>query len=118
MEINTHYLNHVQVAEVISEDVLVKTAHDGLELLANLYYQGFEWIILHEKNVTPDFFDLKNGLAGEVLQKFSNYRVRLAIVGKFQYPGKSVRDFIFESNKIGHINFVSTVDEAITKLTK
>ena len=39
-------------------------------------------------------------MAGEILQKFSNYRVRLAIVGDFTpYSSKSIKDFIYESNK-------------------
>lgn len=37
-------------------------------------------LILDEKDLSPDFFDLRTGLAGEVLQKFTNYRARLAIV--------------------------------------
>jgi hypothetical protein len=74
-------------------------------------------VILHEKNITPDFFDLKTGTAGEILQKFSNYRVRLAIVGDFSaYPGQSIRDFIFESNKRKHINFVGSIAEAVERL--
>ena len=69
--------------------------------------------------MTPAFFELKNGMAGEILQKFSNYRVRLAIVGDFsRYTSKSINDFILESNKTGHINFVPTVTEALLKLSK
>lgn len=57
-------------------------------------------------------------MAGEILQKFSNYRVRLAIVGDFtSYSGKSIRDFIYESNKKGQINFVSTTEEALNVLS-
>jgi hypothetical protein len=37
-------------------------------------------LILDEKQLGPDFFDLRTGFAGELLQKFSNYRARLAIV--------------------------------------
>jgi hypothetical protein len=37
-------------------------------------------LLLDESQLGPDFFDLRTGLAGEVLQKFTNYRVRLAIV--------------------------------------
>ena len=118
MKIETHTVHQTKIAEVISDDVLVKTAEDGLDLLGTLYYEGFDKIILHEKNITPDFFDLKNGIAGEILQKFSNYRVPLALVGDFsKYPGKSMRDFIFESNKTGHVNFVSAVAEALDKLS-
>ena len=59
-----------------------------------------------------DFFDLKNGIAGEILQKFSNYRVSLIIVGDFsKYASKSLNDFIYESNKGRHINFVASTTE-------
>jgi len=51
--------------------------------MADIYYQGFDAIILHEKTITPVFFDLKTGIANEILQKFSNCRMRLAIVGDF-----------------------------------
>ena len=45
-------------------------------------------------------------MAGEILQKFSNYRVRLAIIGSFeQCIAKSIRDFIYESNNGKQINF-------------
>jgi hypothetical protein len=37
-------------------------------------------LLLDEGQLGADFFDLRTGLAGEVLQKFTNYRVRLAIV--------------------------------------
>lgn len=37
-------------------------------------------LVLDEQQLAPDFFDLRTGLAGEVLQKFTNYRARLAIV--------------------------------------
>ena len=37
-------------------------------------------LLLDETQLSPEFFDLRTGLAGEVLQKFTNYRARLAIV--------------------------------------
>jgi hypothetical protein len=117
MTITSHTLNAIQIAEVTSDKLIIETAEDGLDLLGNLYYQGFDSIIIHEENLTPSFFDLKTGIAGEILQKFSNYRMRLAIVGDFQkYPGKSIRDFIFESNRSGRINFLGSVGEALEKL--
>lgn len=118
MKIETHSINNTKIAEVTSLDTIIKTAEDALDVLANLYYQDFDKIILHQKDITPDFFDLKNGMAGEILQKFSNYRVRLAIVGDFsQYTGKSIKDFIYESNKGRHINFVNSTAEAISRLS-
>ncbi len=37
-------------------------------------------LLLDESQLGAKFFDMRSGLAGEVLQKFTNYRVRLAIV--------------------------------------
>jgi len=116
MEIKSHNLNNIKIAEIISDKIVVNSADDSLDLLGNIYYQGFEKLIIHEKNTTSDFFDLKNKLAGEILQKFSNYRVRLAIVGDFEkYESKSLKDFIFESNKSRQINFVGSLSEALEK---
>ncbi|MEN6456358.1 MAG: DUF4180 domain-containing protein [Prolixibacteraceae bacterium] len=118
MKIETHDINGIKIAEVISEVNIINSVEDGLDLLGNLYYQGFDKIVIHEKDITPDFFDLKSGIAGEILQKFSNYRVRLAIVGEFsKYTSKSLKDFIYESNKGKHINFVPSCAEAIKILS-
>lgn len=114
MKIESHTATNKKIAELISEEVLINTAEDGLDLLGDLYYQGFDKIIIYEKNVSPAFFDLKNGMAGELLQKFSNYRIQFAIVGDFtKYTSKSIQDFIYESNKVGHISFVSSLTEAL-----
>ncbi|KFF21713.1 DUF4180 domain-containing protein [Chryseobacterium sp. JM1] len=117
MQIKSHDINTIKIAEVVSDEAIIKSAQDGLDLLGNIYYQGFDKIIVYEENITPEFFDLKTKIAGDILQKFSNYRVSLAIVGNFEkYPGKSIRDFIFESNKTRHINFTETLEEALERL--
>src|SRR5688572_26443676 len=119
MTITSHTKNETQIAEVTSDNLIIETAEDGLDLMGNLYYQGFDSIILHEENLTPSFFDLKTGIAGEILQKFSNYRMRLAIIGNFEkYPAQSIQDFISESNRIGRINFLGNVEEALERLSK
>jgi hypothetical protein len=119
MDIRTIKTGNSKIAEVISDGLIIETADDGLDILGNLGYQDFDKIIIHEKNITPAFFELKTGLAGEILQKFSTYRVRLAIVGDFvAYAGsKSLRDFIYESNKRKQVNFVPTIEEAINVLS-
>ena len=118
MRIETHTINNIKIAELISEVILINNLQDGLDLLGNIYYQDYDKLIIHKKNITADFFDLRNGIAGEILQKFSNYRVRLAIVGDYSnYTSKSLNDFIYESNKGRHINFVGSTAEAIRILS-
>lgn len=57
-------------------------------------------------------------MAGEILQKFINYRVKAAIYGDYsRYTSKPLRDFIYESNNGHDFFFVSTKEEAVQKLT-
>lgn len=119
MKIETHIINNIRIAEITAENIIIESAEDGSQLVANVHYQDFDRMLLYEKNITPLFFDLKTGIAGEILQKFSNFRVRLAIVGDFEkFESKSIKDFIFESNKNRRINFVNTLDEGLERLSK
>jgi hypothetical protein len=87
--------------------------------MANVAHQGSRSIIIHEWNLKEDFFDLSSGVAGEILQKFSNYRMKLAIIGEFgKLKSKSLQAFIIESNRGNLIFFVPDMQTAINKLTK
>ncbi|MBI3235983.1 MAG: DUF4180 domain-containing protein [Bacteroidetes bacterium] len=119
MNVIQHELGKLKIAELVSDSLLISNQEDGIELVGNIYYQGFDKVILYEKNITPDFFDLKTGLAGEVLQKFSNYRIGLAIVGQWElYTSKSMIDFIYESNQRGQVIFVDSLGNALELLGK
>ena len=114
MEIKTHNIDNTKVAEIITDKVILRSTEDGLDLLGNLYYQGFDKIIIHEKNITPEFIDLKTKIAGEILQKFSQYQMPLIIVVDFsKYKSKSLNDFIFESNKSQQINFIKDLSNIL-----
>lgn len=114
MEIKTHNIEDTKVAEIITDKVILRSTEDGLDLLGNLYYQGFDKIIIHKKNITPEFFDLRTKIAGEILQKFAQYQMPLIIVGDFsKYKSKSLNDFIFESNKSQQINFIKDLSNIL-----
>lgn len=116
MEIKIHSVDKIKIAELVSTNVLINTIEDGLNLIGDLYYQGFDRIIIYEINMSPLFFDLKSGFAGELLQKFTNYRMQLTIIGDFSnYPSKSFQDFIYESNKGKQIGFLPTLSSAVSK---
>lgn len=104
---NLRLQENTKVAELENNDVVISVLQDAIDLLGNAYYLGAKTIIVKEKHFHERFFDLKTGFAGEVLQKFSNYGMKLQIVGDFKkYKSKSIQDFIYESNKVGHISFV------------
>ncbi len=105
------------LAELNTKDQVINNLQDAVDLLGNADYQGARLVIVHKQNLHPDFFKLASGLAGDILQKFSNYRMKLSIVGDFStFTSKPLKDFIFESNKHGDILFVSTLDEALLKI--
>lgn len=118
MNVNKYDLENGNAVEIISDEVLITSEQDALDLMADVGYQYESTkIILHKKHVSEHFFELKSGLAGAVLQKFSNYRVRLAIIGEFSnHKSRSLKDFIYESNRNGHILFVEDIRAALEAL--
>ena len=119
MTIELIEINGICLAEIVSDNVVLGNTQDAVDLIGNCNYQGASGIIVREEQVIDSFFDLKTGVAGDMLQKFSTYRSKLAVVGEFaKLTSKSFRDFVRESNKLGRINFVSTVEEAIQCLIK
>ncbi|MBN1638891.1 MAG: DUF4180 domain-containing protein [Ignavibacteriales bacterium] len=119
MEIEIHKIEKILIAEIISAEIVISDVQDSLDLMAECDYLGSRKIIIREENIAPQFFELKTKLAGEILQKFTNYKVDVAFIGKFEkYKSKSLNDFIYESNKHGKIVFVPTFEVAIKKLTE
>ena len=114
MEIKIHTIDNRKIAEIISDNIVLQTVEDAVDLIGNMSYQGFDKLIIHEENIISDFFELKNKIAGNILQKFSQYSMPLAIIGDFEkYESKSLNDFIFESNKGNQINFVTTIEDGL-----
>jgi hypothetical protein len=101
-----------------AENMMLNTVDDVLDLIGNIYYQtGCSCLIIEKRHLTSDFFDLKTGIAGEMLQKFTAYNIKIGIVGDFSaINSKSLNDFICESNKGKKIIFTDTVDKAIEML--
>ena len=117
MDFTIQVFNEHKVAVIDSPGGVIGTEQEALDIMANAGYQGATAIILPAENISPDFFDLKTGLAGDILQKFSNYRMKLAIIGSFEgYKSRSLAAFIRESNRGNLIFFVPDMDTALTFL--
>jgi hypothetical protein len=112
-----HKIKNAEIAELKDNDYIISSPDDFLDLIGNLGSQRCSMLILREINLHPDFFDLKTKLAGEILQKCSNYHFRLAIIGNFsKYESKSLHDFIYESNKGRLVSFNNNFESALKKL--
>ena len=86
-EIISHQNDGLIFLEIRSEEQFINNVQDVPDLFGELYGQYYDGIILYERNITHDFFDLQTKLAGEILQKFSNYRIRLVIAA----TGRNIR---------------------------
>ena len=119
MDIVLHETVAGKITEIISDNIVINSIDDTLDLIAEAGLMDSGKIILYENQMHPDFFDLKTKLAGEILQKFSNYRMHLAIIGDFsKYKSKSLQDFIRECNRGNRIYFLESQEAALAKLTK
>ena len=71
-------------------------------------------VVLPVERLGADFFTLRSRVAGEILQKFVNYRIQLAILGDMSAHiagSTSWRDFVHESNRGRHVWFVADLTE-------
>ena len=111
--------NGKSIAIIQSNDILIKDVQSTLDFMATVSYESECYrIALNKEAITEDFFKLSTHLAGEILQKFVNYNIRFAVIGDFTcYSSKSLKDFIYESNKGNHIFFVPNENEAVKKLS-
>jgi len=112
--------NGVIIAQVESEETLITDVQTALDLMATVRYETeADRMILPKAVLDEQFFVLSSRLAGDILQKFVNYQLKVAIVGDYSgYTSKPLRDFIYESNSGSHVFFVATVEEALEKLSR
>ena len=112
--------NHEVCAIIYSEEIVITDPQSALDILMRAKYEvGTQNIVIDKKLIAEDFFILRTGLAGEILQKYINYGGRIAIYGDYShYTSKPLKDFIYESNKGKDVFFVSTQKEAIEMLTR
>jgi hypothetical protein len=75
--------------------------------------EGIDGVCLSEEDFAPEFFDLRSGLAGELFQKFANYRFRLAIVLRDPAKyGERFAELVFEHRRHSSIRFFASEEEA------
>src|SRR5271165_2281396 len=97
----------------------ITTDRDAVDLVGEAYQHGASVVLIPAERLDADFFRLETRIAGEILQKFVNYKLRVAIVGDIsQHVAKSsaLRDFVYESNRGHHVWFVSNRQELNRKL--
>ncbi|UBU08950.1 DUF4180 domain-containing protein [Nonomuraea gerenzanensis] len=92
---------------------------DVLDLIGEVWGRGVTWVAVPVERLPADFFTLSSGAAGEITQKFANYRLGLAIVGdtaSYAAGSQAVRAWMIEANRGEHLWFVRDEAELAARL--
>ncbi|MGI5907588.1 MAG: DUF4180 domain-containing protein [Christensenellales bacterium] len=108
MNVTVHEKANSKVAVVHAEGVLLNEVGDALDMMAAVRHgHDCDKMVVNRANIAEAFFDLRTGIAGEILQKYTNYRMKPAVVGDFSgYGSKALRDLIYESNNRNQVFFL------------
>ena len=120
MKLTVKEQNGVQAALLTSQEPLIGDVRSALDVILSAGYESeCDRLVINKEAFSEEFFQLSTRLAGEILQKFVTYQIKLAIYGDFsQYTSKALRDFITESNQGNQIFFLPTEEEALDAITK
>lgn len=107
---------------------LLVRSPDGARLLADSGFndlighalgESVDWVVLPVERLPEDFLSLRSGIAGAVLQKFVNYRLRIAIIGRIDAElaeSNALRSFVHEINCGTDCWFLDTMEEFEARL--
>jgi hypothetical protein len=116
---NTEMINGGHVLELPAEGPPLGSERDALDLIGATYGEEVDLIAIPVSRLDPDFLKLRTGMAGAFLQKLQNYGFRCAVVGDISAAvtaSSALRDFVYESNKVGQVLFVESSEELRNEL--
>jgi len=104
----------------VDDEPVISKSDDVNDVIGEAWgAENISLIALPVARLDPEFFRLSSRLAGDVLQKFVNYRLQLAIIGDISEhlaASEALRDFVWESNRGDHVWFVANEDDLTAKL--
>lgn len=97
----------------------VRDERAATDLIGDAISHGAAWVSVPVERLEDDFFRLRSGVAGGIVQKFANYRIGLAVVGdigRHLSTGAALTDFVRECNRGRQLWFVQDVVELRERL--
>ena len=92
---------------------VIQGEKDILELLTLCSEAGSNKVLISQESLSPDFFDLSTGQAGEITHKLSTYRIKTAfVVDLSTIPSERFQEWAFECNRGNEIRFYEDMLEA------
>jgi hypothetical protein len=112
-------LHGERVAEVGPRGGAIDSERDALELIQEAVSSDARFVAIPAERLSGDFFRLSTKKAGDFIQKFVNYRLRVAILGDISShteASEPLADFVRESNRGKSVWFVRDSHELHARL--
>jgi hypothetical protein len=107
------HINGTAVLMCAPDGTKVRGDRDALDIIGEAAHRGADWVAIPTSRFDDDFFRLRTRIAGEIIQKFVNYRLGVAIVGdisRHTAVSSALRDFVREANRGTQIWFIPDLD--------
>lgn len=113
MNYNVRQKNHQKYIECFSAEPPISSEQEALDLVAVCGENNTNLLLIHAETLSENFFKLKTRIAGMIMQKFVNYRVKTAIIlpGDAKINGK-FKELMAESNRGNDYRVFNNVAEA------
>lgn len=112
-------MGEAKVLVAAAEGAAMTRGEDALDFVGDAIATGADTVAIPLERLGADFLDLASRLAGEVTQKFTNYRLRLAIVGDvsaWTARSEALAAYVVECNRGRGIWFVDDLEELRARL--
>lgn len=103
------------VLEHEQDDPVIESVAQVLDLIGSTSAAEAGIVLVPAGRLSPEFFRLRSGFAGEAMQKFQTYHVRLIVYGdisEYVSASTALRDFVQETNRVGHHFFAKDRETA------
>ncbi|MGB7266868.1 MAG: DUF4180 domain-containing protein [Terracidiphilus sp.] len=110
-----------RILEYPAEGPPLGNVSSSLQMISTAHSQRAEVVAVPVERLGDGFFQLHNGIAGEVLQKFVTYHLRIAIVGditSLSAASKALHDLVVECNRGSAVWFVRNLEELNDRLRR
>jgi Domain of unknown function (DUF4180) len=115
----TYELQGVRIFECAKEGPKLMTDRDAIDVIGAARSDGSSLVVIPVQRLSDDFLRLSTRIAGNFIQKFVTYGVRLALVGDISQQSsesRALRDFVYECNRGSQVWFVANLEELDRKL--
>jgi Domain of unknown function (DUF4180) len=114
-------LHGTRVLVLDSDGPLVASEQDAVDLVGSLFGTRVSLVAVPVSRLPAAFFSLRSGVAGAIVQKLVNYRIRLAVVGdveSYLAASEALRAYVVEADRGRDVWFVASVSELEGRLAE